>query len=106
MLGEWSGQSLSMSAVGTVPEHDGGLDSPRARWWSGQSASMMVVWTVPERKKSGKKTYATCTIILYIYLFTCSIKSSLTCLVKKVDGYSTSYCLLVFSSKQLRGTCK
>ena len=110
--------------VGAVPEHESGWNCPQARWWSGQFPSTMVVWTVPEHKdshdspqargwsgqspstKSVAKNHVTCTIILCIYLFTCSIKSNLTRLVKKVDGYSTSYCRFVLSSKQLRGTCQ
>ena len=52
MVGEWSWQSLSTRVVGTVPEHDGGLDSSRARWWSGQSPSIRIVTTVPEHKDS------------------------------------------------------
>ena len=52
MFGEWSGQSPSMRVVITVPEHDGGLDSSRARWWSGQSPSTRIVATVPEHKDS------------------------------------------------------
>ena len=66
----------------------------------------MVVRTVSEHKEYGKKPYATITIILCIYLFICSNKSGLKRLVKKVDGYSTSYYLFVLSSKQLRGTCQ
>ena len=66
----------------------------------------MVGWTVPEHERCGEKRNATCTIILCIYLSSYSVKSNLTCLVKKVDGYSTSYCPLVLSSKQSLGTCK
>ena len=44
VVGEWSRQSPSTKAVetvpstrvvGIVPEHDGGLDSPRPQLWSG-----------------------------------------------------------------------
>ena len=114
--------SCSQRVVEAVLEHESGLDSSRARWWSGQSPSTRIVMTVPEHKdsrdsprargwsgqspstKSVAKNHVTCTIILYIYLFTCSVKSNMTRLVKKVDGYNTSYCLFILSSKQLRGT--
>ena len=72
MFGEWSGQSPSMRVVGTVPEHDSGLDSIRARWWSGQYPSTTVVWTVPEHEKCGEKPYATGTIIFCIELLALS----------------------------------
>ena len=71
--------------VWTVPEHKGGLGSPRAR------------------EVQRKTIYH---LYYYFVYFFCSVKSNLTRLVKKVDGYSTSYCLLVFSSKQLHGTYK
>ena len=72
--------------VEIVPEHDGGRDSPQAQ----------KVWQK-----------AICHFYYYfIYLFICSDKSGLTRLVKKVDGYSTSYYFFVLSSKQLRGTCQ
>ena len=92
--------------VWTVPEHNGGLDSPRARWWFGRSSSTRIVATVPEHEKCGRKPYATCTIIWRIYLSSYSVQSNMTRLVKKVDKYNTSYCLLILSSKQSLGTCK
>ena len=92
--------------VWAVPEHGSGLGSPRARQGSGQSPSTVVVWTILEHKTCSEETNAACTIIWCIYLSSYSVKSNLTRLVKKVDGYSTSYCLLVLSSKQSLSTCK
>ena len=76
--------------VWTFPEHDGGLDSPRARWWSGKS---------PSTRNVAKNHMP---LVPFFY----SVKSNLTRLVTKVGGYSTSYCLLVLSSKQSLGTYK
>ena len=73
MVGEWSGQSLSMRVVRTVPEHDGGLDSPQARWWSGQSPSTMVGWTVPEHDGAAKNQLPLVLLFcVFIYLLALS----------------------------------
>jgi hypothetical protein len=81
--------------VWTVPEHDGGLDSPRAQGWSGQSPSTRVVGTIPNHKKCGKKPFATCTIMpLLLLFFVFAYVFALTSPVKKVDGYSTSFAFL------------
>ena len=101
---QWSRQSLSMAVVWAVPEHGSGLGSPQARQWSGQSPSMAVVWTILEHKTCSEKTSAACTIIWCIYLSPYPVKSNLTRLVKKADGYSTSLCLLALYGKQSLGT--
>ena len=86
-----------MAVVWAVPEHGSGLGSPRAQQWSGPSLSS---------RYAAKKKNAACIIIWCIYLSPYSVKSNLPRLVKKADGYSMSYCLLVLSSKQSLGTCK
>ena len=62
----WLRQSPSTRVVWTVPEQNGGLDSPRAQRWSGQSPSTRIIATVPEHKDS--HLYY-CFIYLFIYLF-------------------------------------
>ena len=58
--------SYSQRVVKAVPEHESGLDSPRAQWWSGQSPSTRIIVTVPEHKDNHLYYYFT---TLFIYLF-------------------------------------
>ena len=116
--------SYSQRVVEAVPEHESDLDSSRARWWSGQSPSTRIVMTVPEHKdsrdsprarwwsgqtrstKSVAKNHMSLVLLFCIFSYLLVLSSPiLTRLVKKVDGYNTSYCLFVLSNKQLRGTC-
>ena len=110
--------------VGAVPEHDSGRNSPRVRQWSGQSPSTTVIWAVLERcsgqgspraqpwsgpslstRHAAKKRTPLVLLFGVFILSPYSIKSNLTRLVKKADGYSTSHCLLALSGKQSLGTC-
>ena len=64
-----------------------------------------MVWTIPEHEYCSEETNVACTITWCIYVSSYSIKSNLTRLVKKADGYSTSLYLLALSGKQSLGTC-
>ena len=92
---QWSEQSPSTAVVWAVPEHGSGLGNPRARQWSGPSLST---------ERAAKKRTPLVLLFGLFILSPYSVKSNLTRLVKKEDGYSTSLCLLALSGKQSLGT--
>ena len=58
--------SYSQRVVEAVPEHESGLDNPRAQRWSGQSPSTRIIAIVPKHKDNHLYYYFT---YLFIYLF-------------------------------------
>ena len=93
--------------VGAVPEHGRGRSDPRAQKWSGQYPSTVVVCAVPEHISGlgSIHDHLRCLYYYFVYFSLFSAKASLTRLVKKVNRYSTSFCLLFFFCKQSVDTC-
>ena len=86
------------AVVGAVPEHGRGRSDPRAQKWSGQYPSTVVVCAVPEHISGlgSIHDHLRCLYYYFVYFSLFSAKASLTRLVKKVNRYSTSFCLLFF----------